>query len=120
MAATFDRLSGGRLLVNLVTGGDPEELAGDGLFADHATRYAIAGEFLTIWRAVLENSHGGVPMDFDGSQLRVRGARLMFPPVQAPYPPVYLGGSSPEALDLAAEQVDVYLTWGEPPNAVRE
>lgn len=36
MAATFDRLSGGRLLVNLVTGGDAEELAGDGQFLSHA------------------------------------------------------------------------------------
>jgi alkanesulfonate monooxygenase len=44
----------------------------------------------------------------------------MFPPLQAPHPPVYFGGSSPEALDLAAAQVDVYLTWGEPPAAVGE
>jgi alkanesulfonate monooxygenase len=43
----------------------------------------------------------------------------MFPSQQQPYPPLYFGGSSPEALDLAAEQVDVYLTWGEPPAAVR-
>ncbi len=44
----------------------------------------------------------------------------MFPPVQTPYPPLYFGGSSPRAVDLAAEQVDVYLTWGEPPAAVAE
>src|ERR1700744_2331448 len=36
MAATFDRLSGGRLLVNVVTGGDPAELRGDGIFFDHS------------------------------------------------------------------------------------
>src|SRR5438552_13972010 len=44
MAATFDRLSGGRLLVNLVTGGDADELAGDGVFLDHEQRYEGAGE----------------------------------------------------------------------------
>src|SRR5690349_904801 len=50
MAATFDRLSNGRLLINVVTGGDQAELEGDGVFADHDTRYEITDEFLTIWR----------------------------------------------------------------------
>lgn len=67
-----------------------------------------------------ESSHAGESVDFEGAHLRARSARLMFPPLQVPHPPVYLGGSSPEALDLAAAQVDVYLTWGEPPAAVRE
>ncbi len=44
----------------------------------------------------------------------------MFPALQRPHPPLYFGGSSSEALDLAAEQVDVYLTWGEPPAAVKD
>src|ERR1700733_12137219 len=34
MAATLDRLSEGRLLINVVTGGDPVETRGDGLFLD--------------------------------------------------------------------------------------
>jgi len=41
-----------------------------------------------------------------------------YPPVQKPHPPVYFGGSSPAAHDLAAEQVEAYLTWGEPPAEV--
>lgn len=118
MAATFDRLSGGRLLVNLVTGGDPEELEGDGLFVPHAERYALSREFLTLWRELLARSHDGTPFDFDGTQLRVKGGKVLFPPVSRPYPPVYFGGSSEEAHELAAEQVDTYLTWGEPPAAV--
>jgi hypothetical protein len=40
--------------------------------------------------------------------------------VQKPYPPLYFGGSSEPAHELAAEQMDVYLTWGEPPSAVAE
>ena len=48
MAATFDRLSGGRLLINLVTGGDQAELEGDGVFLDHATRYEQSAEFIRI------------------------------------------------------------------------
>ena len=126
MAATFDRLSGGRLLVNLVTGGDPDELEGDGLFLPHKERYALSREFLTIWRELLARSHGaageppGAGFDFEGTQLRVKGSRLLYPPVNKPYPPVFFGGSSPEAHELAGEQLDTYLTWGEPPAAVAE
>ncbi len=118
MAATLDRLSGGRLLVNLVTGGDPDELAGDGLFLPHEERYALSTEFLTVWRDVLRASHEGQPIDFDGDQLRVKGGKLLYPPVSRPHPPVFFGGSSGPAHELAAEQVDTYLTWGEPPEAV--
>jgi alkanesulfonate monooxygenase len=57
-------------------------------------------------------------VDFEGEHLRVQGAKLIYPPVQAPYPPLYLGGSSPPAHDLAAKHLDVYLTWGEPPHEV--
>lgn len=118
MAATLDRLSGGRLLVNLVTGGDAEELAGDGQFLSHAERYEESAEFIRIWREVLARSHKGEGFDFNGKRLQVKGARLLFPPVSQPYPPVFFGGSSEPAHELAAEQVDTYLTWGEPPQAV--
>ena len=118
MAATFDRLSGGRLLINLVTGGDQTELEGDGVFLDHATRYEQSAEFIRIWREILTRSHTGDTLDFDGKHLQVKGAKLLYPPVQKPHPPVYFGGSSPAAHDLAAEQVETYLTWGEPPAEV--
>ena len=120
MAATFDRLSNGRLLINVVTGGDPVEQESDGVFGSHADRYKISEEFLKIWREVLANTHTGGETDFDGEFLQVKGAKALYPPVQQPYPPLYFGGSSDEAIDLAAEQVDVYLTWGEPPAAVAE
>jgi alkanesulfonate monooxygenase len=118
MAATLDRLSGGRLLVNLVTGGDPEELEGDGLFLPHRERYDLSREFLTIWRELLARSHAGEALDFEGRHLSVKGGKVLYPPVNRPYPPVFFGGSSDEANELAAEQVDTYLTWGEPPAAV--
>ncbi|WP_182283402.1 FMNH2-dependent alkanesulfonate monooxygenase [Comamonas testosteroni] len=118
MAASFDRLSGGRLLINLVTGGDQAELEGDGVFLDHATRYEQSAEFIEIWREILARSHEGKSLDFEGRHLQVKGAKLLFPPLQKPYPPVYFGGSSPAAHELAAEQVDAYLTWGEPPAEV--
>ncbi|MDH6594657.1 alkanesulfonate monooxygenase [Variovorax sp. TBS-050B] len=115
MAATFDRLSGGRLLVNLVTGGDQAELEGDGVFLDHAARYAQSAEFIRIWREIIARSHEGQAFDYEGEHLRVKGAKLLYPPVQKPHPPVWFGGSSAAAHELAAEQVDAYLSWGEPP-----
>ncbi|MFM8900989.1 MAG: FMNH2-dependent alkanesulfonate monooxygenase [Burkholderiales bacterium] len=120
MAATLDRISGGRLLVNLVTGGDAEELEGDGLFLPHAQRYEQASEFLTIWRELLSKSHANQPLDFDGKHYQVKGGKVLYPPVNRPYPPAFFGGSSEAAHELAAQQLDTYLTWGEPPAAVAE
>jgi alkanesulfonate monooxygenase len=120
MAATFDRLSKGRLLINVVTGGDQGELEADGLFADHETRYEISSEFLRVWRAALAGEGGDAGFDFEGKHVKVKGAKTLYPALQKPHPPLYFGGSSAAAHELAAEQVDVYLTWGEPPAAVAE
>ncbi|MFF2482963.1 FMNH2-dependent alkanesulfonate monooxygenase [Paenibacillus sp. NPDC058071] len=114
MASTFDRLSGGRLLVNVVTGGDPAELAGDGLFLDHDARYELTGEFLHIWKQVI----GGHKVTASGTHISVNEAELLYPAVQSPSPPLYFGGSSEAAMAVAARHIDVYLTWGEPLPAV--
>ncbi len=103
-----DRLSNGRALFNLVTGSDPAELAGDGVFLDHTERYEASAEFTHIWRKLME----GETVTFNGKHQRVRDAKLLFPPLQQPRPPLYFGGSSEVAQDLAAEQVDLYLTGG--------
>ena len=115
-AATLDQALGGRLLLNVVPGGDAAELAADGIFLDHDARYAHAAEFLTIWRRLLS----GETVDFAGEHFKVEQARNYFPPVQKPYPPLYFGGSSNAAHELVASQLDAYLTWGEPPQAVAE
>ncbi|QJD99587.1 FMNH2-dependent alkanesulfonate monooxygenase [Massilia forsythiae] len=120
MASTFDRLSRGRLLINVVTGGDPGELEADGLFASHAERYEISDEFFRVWRGALAPENADKGFDFSGKHLTVKGARTLYPPLQKPSPPLYFGGSSAAAHELAAEQMDVYLTWGEPPAAVAE
>ena len=115
-AATLDQASKGRLLLNVVPGGDAAELAADGVFLKHDERYEAAAEFLAIWKDLLT----GKTVDFHGKHHRVEGARSYFPPVQQPHPPLFFGGSSDAAHDLAAEHVDVYLSWGEPPAAVGE
>jgi alkanesulfonate monooxygenase len=116
MTATLDRLSAGRVLLNVVTGGDPAESEGDGVFQRHDERYAVTSEFLAIFKRVL----AGESVDYEGRHLTVRGARVFYPPVQTPHPPLYIGGSSEAGHDVAARDVDVYLTWGEPPDAVAE
>lgn len=116
MAATFDRLSNGRLLINVVTGGDPVELAGDGLHLTHTERYQLTDEYLSVWRAIA----AGEEVNFSGNYLNIQGGKLLFPSVQRPYPPLWFGGSSPIAQKIAAKHVDVYLTWGEPPEQVAE
>jgi alkanesulfonate monooxygenase len=112
--ASLDQASGGRLLLNVVPGGDAAELAADGVFLAHDERYAAADEYLRIWKDLL----AGKTVDFDGRHHRVAEGRNFFPGVQRPHPPLYFGGSSEAAHALAAEHVDVYLSWGEPPAAV--
>jgi len=116
MTATLDRISNGRLLINVVTGGDPAEQRGDGVFTPHDERYAETAEFLQVWRALL----AGETVNFAGKYLHIEDGKIYYPPVQKPYPPLYFGGSSEAGIAVAAEQVDTYLTWGEPPDAVRE
>lgn len=116
MAATFDRLSNGRLLINVVTGGDPAEAVGDGVYLSHDERYEVTDEFLQVWREAV----AGRAISLHGKHLRVEKAKVLYPALQKPHPPLYFGGSSRVAYDLAAKQVDVYLTWGEPPQQVEE
>jgi alkanesulfonate monooxygenase len=113
MAATYQRISRGRLLLNVVTGGDDAEQQRFGDHQGKEARYRRAGEFLHVVRALWT----GDPVDFTGEFFDIRGARIVPAPV---WPEIYLGGSSQAAIDVAASYADVYLTWGEPPGAVAE
>jgi alkanesulfonate monooxygenase len=112
MAATFQRHSKGRLLLNVVTGGESAEQRAYGDFLDKEQRYARCDEFLDIvtrlWR--------GETVTYHGDHLQVEGARLAALP--DPVPDLYFGGSSGPAGPVAARRTDVYLTWGEAPAAV--
>lgn len=116
MTATLDRISNGRLLINVVTGGDPVENRGDGIFLPHDERYAVTREFLDVYSDLL----AGKTVNAEGKHIRIEDGRLLFPPVQSPRPPLYFGGSSDAGIDVAADTVDKYLTWGEPPAQVAE
>jgi alkanesulfonate monooxygenase len=102
--AALDRLSDGRLLLNLVVGGNPAGI----LSAEE--RYAQAGEFLQAWRGLLS----GQAADFNGRYYRVKEGELGLATLQAPYPPVYFGATSDAGHDLAVDHVDLQLGWAEP------
>ncbi len=114
MAATYQRLSQGRLLLNVVTGGDADEQRRFGDWLGHDGRYERTGEFLSI----LRGAWSGAPYDFAGRHYTVAGATVSSPP--DPVPPLFFGGASPAAQRVAAAHVDTYLSWGEPPPAIAE
>lgn len=115
-ASTFDRISRGRLLLNVVTGGIAGDMLGDGNFLSHDDRYVQTSEFLTIWSRLM----AGEVVEQAGRFFSSKGGKLAYPPVQKPHPPLYIGGASPAGREIAAKQCDVYLTWGEPPAQVAE
>jgi alkanesulfonate monooxygenase len=114
MAATYQRVSRGRLLLNVVTGSQAAEQRRFGDHLSHDERYARTAEFL----AIVRGAWSGQPFDFSGQYYQVEEATVMRPPDLVPG--VYFGGSSTAAGPVAAKYADTYLTWGEPPPQVAE
>lgn len=116
-AASFQRLSQGRLIINVVTGGDPVEQRRYGDTLDHQQRYQRSGEFIAAFKGVSAARANGEPFDFQGEHYRLEQAALL--PSDWPTPAVFFGGASDVAQQVAAAQADTWLTWGEPPESVR-
>jgi len=114
MAATFQHHSGGRLLLNVVTGGDDAEQRRYGDHLEHRRRYQRTDEFLHV----LRGAWSGTPFDFTGEHYDVAGATVGRVP--DPAPTLFLGGASDPAARVSARHADVHLAWGEPPKAVAE
>jgi alkanesulfonate monooxygenase len=112
-AASFQRLFGDRLLLNVVTGGSSAEQRAFGDFLDHDARYQRSAEFLSVVRRVWR----GKPVQHEGSYYRLEDGGLPAP--LAAEPLIYLGGASPAAEQVAADHADVYLMWGETPPMVQ-
>lgn len=114
-AATFQRISAGRLLLNVVTGGDAVEQRRFGDHLDHEQRYERTAEFLRVLRGV---GNAREPFNYAGEHFRIDDARIDFSPYQPPS--IFFGGASAAAERVAAELVDTYLAWGETPSQIRE
>ena len=109
MAATLDRLSGGRLDVGLGAGWYEAEYAAAGLgFDSAATRIRRLGEAVTIVRRLLS----GDELVHRGDHYRLDGAVVRPGPVQDPHPPVWIGGKGDLLLRTAARTADGWnFSW---------
>lgn len=115
MAATFDRLSNGRLAINLIAGQSEVETAAEGIRLAKQDRYALMDEDVSIMKA-LWTARG--PVDFNGRFHTLNGARIAPPPCQQPHPRFYLGGGSADAWEVSARHSDIHLFWGDTPERI--
>jgi alkanesulfonate monooxygenase len=117
MAATFDYMTKGRVLINVITGGYPAELAADGDFLDHDERYERTQEFMRVVRKAWTTHE---KWNWEGKYYKTEGSNVFPRPYQQPYPPFYFGGASEMGKKVGAEDTDVYLLWGETLDMVQE
>jgi alkanesulfonate monooxygenase len=112
MAATLDHLTGGgRIAIHFITGGDEADQRREGDFVPHDTRYRRTGEMMSIARRIWRED---TPFDFEGEFYRYEGAFSSVKPVTPGDIPFYFAGASTPAIEVGAEEADVYAFWGEP------
>lgn len=112
-AATLSHLTGGRVLVNIVSGQDDLAAYGDSE-ADQTSRYARTREFLQIVRRLWTADD----VTYAGEHFGVTDSTVALRPGVPPR--VYFGGASPAAERVAATEADVQLFWGEPLDGIHE
>ncbi|NWC78612.1 LLM class flavin-dependent oxidoreductase, partial [Pseudomonas sp. P7759] len=112
-----DVFNGGRTAVHIITGGDDRELRADGSHIGKDERYARTDEYLSVVRQEWTREQ---PFDFSGTYYQVEGAHSTVKSPQQPHIPLYFGGSSKAAIEVAGKHADVYALWGETYEQVRE
>lgn len=115
--ATLEHLLDGRLALHVISGGSDAEQRKDGDYLDHDQRYARTDEFLEVVRKVWTEEQ---PFDHQGTYYQAQGAFSAIKPLQKPHLPVYFGGSSQAALEVAGKHADVFALWGESLQQTRE
>jgi len=115
--ATLEHLLDGRLAVHVISGGNDGEQRKDGDHLDHDQRYARTDEFLDVVRKVWTEEQ---PFDHQGAHYQAQNAFSAIKPLQKPHLPVYFGGSSEAALQVAGKHADVFALWGESLEQTRE
>jgi FMNH2-dependent dimethyl sulfone monooxygenase len=114
-AANIDRISGGRLSLNVVSSWWADEARKYGVaFEQHDDRYARTGEWLDVVDGVWSKDH----FSYAGKYYKVEDNVLQPKPLTKPRPTIYAGGESPAAKELIAEKCDAYLMHGDPPDRV--
>jgi alkanesulfonate monooxygenase len=110
MTASLQRISGGRALFNIITGGGGPSQLWWGDSVPHDDRYTRTTEFLDVLRGVWQ----GGPFSYQGKFYRVAEAGLSDQLSRESFPEIYFSGSSDAALVSAAKHADYYLSWLEP------
>ena len=114
---TLDQLSGGRAAIHVISGGDDVDQHRDGDWLGKDERYARTDEYVGILKQIWGAS---VPVDHQGAYYRIAGASPAVGSVQSPRIPIYFGGASDAALEVAGKHADVYALWGETQAQVKE
>jgi len=109
--ATLDHFSAGRLAVHIISGGDDDDQRKDGDYLPHDERYARTDEYVDILKRMWTSDR---PIDHEGQYYKFKAAFSDVKPVQKPRLPIYFGGSSDAAIEIAGKHADVYALWGEP------
>ena len=116
-AATVDRISNGRLTLNVVSSWWKDEATKYGvLFDEHDKRYARTSEWLDVISGCWSQQH----FSFKGEFYDVQDNVLSPKPKSSPRPTLYAGGESETAKNLIASKCDSYLMHGDPPEIVGE
>ena len=115
--ATLDQFSGGRLAVHIISGGDDAEQRRDGDFLGHDERYARTDEYVGLLRRLWTADK---PFNHEGKYFRFEGGFSEVKSVQKPHIPIYFGGASAPAIEIAGKHADIYALWGETHDQVRE
>ncbi len=114
-AANIDRISGGRLSLNVVSSWWATEARKYGVqFDQHDDRYARTSEWLDVVQGMWSQSR----FDYQGRYYQVEDAVLEPKPVRKPWPTLYAGGESPAAKELISRKCDAWLTHGDPPEVI--
>ena len=116
-AATLDQLTNGRIALHIITGGNDLEQRQDGDWLDHDARYRRTDEYLDVMRRIWTETD---PFDHDGEFYRLQGAFSQARCRQVPHVPLFFGGASDMALDVASRRADFFALWGEPRASIAE
>jgi alkanesulfonate monooxygenase len=115
--ASLDQFSDGRLAVHIISGGSDEEQQRDGDFLSKAERYARTDDYLDVLKKTWTSER---PFDHDGPYYRVKGAFASVRPAQKPHIPIFFGGASDEAIEVAGRHAETYALFGETLEQARE
>jgi alkanesulfonate monooxygenase len=109
--ATLDQISGGRLTVHFITGGNDHEQQREGDYLTKDERYSRTREYIQIVKRAWTSRE---PFDHEGTHYRFADFVSDTFPVQQPRIGVSFGGSSPAAYAAGGAEADIYCLWGEP------